>query len=295
MGEDGGSRFSGCHKDTGRNGKRRFHLFARVRGLLPGTPDFGRGGLSAGRLAQRVAPVQPVLATVRLHVVRKSEFLPTVEAAERLLARVQVLVLMEEAAVLEGLPADVAEVRARVGRVLAPVILHDGVVFEDQAALGTFVRFQGGVATLVAAQRHAVREGLTALLALEDALQGVADHVLRNGHLELELLAAQRTVVRLFRRTAAAVGPQRVHRVEDALARSAFKGAFVRWRLLLWGEEKLLLLFMLISVFDQAAPVLEGKAALLARKRRELVLVRVKVAVEIKRLTPVEHHPAVFA
>lgn len=181
VGEDRGSQLSGCHKGSGTNGKRRFHLFALVCGLSPGTPEGllrGHGGLSAWQLAQRVTPVQPVLATVRLHVVCKSKFLPTVEAAERLLTRVQVLVLMEEAAVLERLPADVAEVRAHAGRVLTPVILHDGVVFEDQATLGAFVRFQGSVTTLVAAQRHAVREGLTALLALEDALLGVADHVL---------------------------------------------------------------------------------------------------------------------
>lgn len=298
VGEDGGSQLRGCHEGSGTNGKRRFRLFAPARSLLPGTPEGGgrgRGGPAARRLAQRVAPVQPVLATVRLHVVRKGKFLATVEAAEGLLARVQVLVLMEEAAVLERLPADVAEVGAHAGRVPPPVILHDGVVSEDQAALGALVRFQGGVAPLVAAQRRAVREGLAALLALEDALLGVDGHVLGDGHLELELLAAQRAVVRLLRRAAAAVGPQGVHRVEDAAARRAFEGAFVRWGLLLRGEEKLLLLFVLVSVFDQAAPVLEGQAALLARQRRELVLVRVKVAVEVKRLAPVEHHPAVFA
>lgn len=202
---------------------------------------------------------------------------------------------MEEAAVLESLPTGVAEVRARAGRVLAPVVLHDRVVFEDHPALRTFVRFQGGVAALVVAQRHAVREGLTALLAFENALLGMADHVLGNGHLELEVLAAQGAVVRLFCCAAAAVVPQRIHRVEETLTFCTFKGALLRWRLLLWGEEQLLLLFMLISVFDQAAPVLKGKATFFACKRGELVLVCVKVAVEVERLAAVEHHPAVLA
>lgn len=52
---------------------------------------------------------------------------------------------------------------------------------------------------------------------------------------------------------------------------------------------------MLISVFDQAAPVLEGKATFSACERGELVLVRVEVAVEIKRLAAVERHPAILA
>lgn len=52
---------------------------------------------------------------------------------------------------------------------------------------------------------------------------------------------------------------------------------------------------MLISVFDQAAPVLKGKATFFACKRGELVLVCVKVAVEIKRLAAVEHHSAILA
>lgn len=52
---------------------------------------------------------------------------------------------------------------------------------------------------------------------------------------------------------------------------------------------------MLISVFDQAAPVLKGKATFFACKWGELVLVGVKVAVEIKRLAAVENHPAILA
>lgn len=52
---------------------------------------------------------------------------------------------------------------------------------------------------------------------------------------------------------------------------------------------------MLMSVFDQAAPVLKAKATFFACKWGELVLVRVKVAVEIERLTAVEHHPAILA
>lgn len=178
-----GPQVSRCRKGLGTKGafKRRFHLFVLVGGLFPGPPDgllCRHGGLPAGRLAGRVALVQSVLATVRLHVLCKSKFLTAFGAAERLLTCVQVLVLMEEAAVLESLSADVAEVRARAGRVLTPVIFHDRVVLEDHAALGTFVRFQGGVTSLVVAQRHAVWEGLTALLASEDVLLGMADHVL---------------------------------------------------------------------------------------------------------------------
>lgn len=270
--------------------KRAFHLFALGRGLL-----CRRRGGPAGQLARRVPLVQPVLATVRLHVLCKSKFLPALQAAERLLTRVQVLVLMEEAAVLESLPADVAEVRARAGRVPAPVILHHRVVFEDHPALRTFVRFQGGVAALVVAQRHAVREGLAAFLAFENALLGMADHVLGDGHLELEVLAAQGAVVRLFCCAAAAVVPQGIHRVEETRTFCTFEGALLRWRLLLWGEQQLHLLFMLISVFDQAAPVLKGKATFFACKRGELVLVCVKVAVEVERLAAVERHPAILA
>lgn len=173
-----GSQFRGRHNSLGTKGKGRFHLLALACGPLPGSPEGLLWGPPAGRLARRVPLVQPVLAAVRLHVLRKSKFLPTIEAAERLLTRVQVLVLMEEAAVLERLSTDVAELRAHAGRVLPPVIFHDRVVFEDQATLRAFVRFQGGVTALVAAQRHAVWKGLAALLAIEAALLGMADHVL---------------------------------------------------------------------------------------------------------------------
>lgn len=225
-----GPRFGGCCSALGTKGKGGFGLSALARALFPGSAEgllCSGSGQPAGQPAGRVALVQPVLATVRLHVLCKSKFLTAIEAAERLLPRVQVLVLMEEAAVLERLSTDVAEVRAHAGRVLTPVIFHDRVVFEDHATLGAFVGLQGGVAALVAAQRHAVWKGLTALLASEDALLGVDDHVLRNGHLELELLAAQRTVVGLFCRVAAAVAPQRIHCVEQDLALGALEGAFL--------------------------------------------------------------------
>lgn len=115
--------------------------------------------------------------------------------------------LMEEAAILEGLTADVAQVGARVVRVLATVVFHDGVVFENHAALRAFVGFQGGVTSLVGAQGRGVWESLTALLACEDALLGVGHHVLSDRHLKLEFLAAQGAVVRLFYCIAAVVVP----------------------------------------------------------------------------------------
>lgn len=57
----------------------------------------------------------------------------------------------------------------------------------------------------------------------------------------------------------------------------------------------LLLLLVLAPVLDEAAAVLEGEAALLAGEGRELVLVHVKVAVELKGLAAVELLPTILA
>lgn len=64
--------------------------------------------------------------------------------------------LLEEAAVLKSLAADVAQVRAAIVDVLAPMVFHDGVVFENHAALWTLVRLESTVGFLVEAQGHDV-------------------------------------------------------------------------------------------------------------------------------------------
>lgn len=97
---------------------------------------------------------------------------------------------MEEAAVLESLAADVAEVRAAVVDMLAPVVFHDGVVFESHATLWTLIWFKSSVGFLVEAQGHDVWESLAALLAFKGALAGMHHHVLGNRYFELEILAA---------------------------------------------------------------------------------------------------------
>ncbi|CAG6015743.1 unnamed protein product, partial [Menidia menidia] len=255
----------------------------------------GHWGRFAGRIAEGGGSLQPVLAAVRLHVLCKSEGFAALGAAEGLLPRVQVLVLVEEAAVLESLPAGVAEVGAPAVCVPAAVVLHDGVVLENHAALRALVGFESRVASLVEAQGHGVGEGLAALLAGEGALPGMCHHVLGDRHLELEVLAAEGAVVRLFRSTAAAVVPQPAHGGEGPLAFCALEPALLRLRLLLQSQRPLLPGFVFIPVFDEAAAVLESKAALLAGEGCELVLVRVEVAVEVEGLAPVEPLPALLA
>lgn len=240
--------------------------------------------------------MESMLAAVRLHVLSKGKFLTAFGAAERLLASVQILVLMEEAAVLEGLTADVAQVRTRVVGVLATVVFHDRVVFENHATFGAFIGFEGGVTSLVVAQGHGVREGLAALLASKNALLGVRQHVLRDRNLKLEVLAAQRAVIRLFYQIAAVVVSQLVHSEEDHLALGALKSAVLRGlRLLFRSNELLLLLLVFVPVFDEAAAVLKGKAAFFAGERRELILVRVEVAVKVVRLPAGEGLSALLA
>lgn len=117
--------------------------------------------------------MESMLAAVCLHVLSKGKFFTAFGAAERFLASVQILMLMEEAAVLEGLTADVAQVRACVVGVLATVVFHDRVVFENHSTLRAFIGFQSGVTSLVVAQGHGIWEGLTALLASKNALLGV--------------------------------------------------------------------------------------------------------------------------
>jgi len=130
------------------------------------------------------------------------------------------------------------------------------------------------VTSLVVAQGHAVWERLTTLPAREDAVLGVEHHVLRDGHLELELLAAQGAVVRLLHDVAAAVVPQLVHHGEDHLALCTLKTSLrLGLRRLLRRNDDFLLLFMFIPVFDEAAAVLKGQAAFFTGEGRELVLV----------------------
>lgn len=210
--------------------KCAFRLLALVRVLLP--RPFNRipnsdGRLLTGRLAERVVLTQSVLTAVRLHVLGEGKLFATFGATEGLLSGVQVLVLMQEAAVLESLAADGAHVGAAAVGVLAPVVFHDGVVLENHAALGAFVGFEGRVGFLVEAQSHDVREDLVALLAFEDVIVGarhhVLTHVLCDGRLELEILAAQRAVVRLLHGVAAVVVPQFIGGEENPLALSALE------------------------------------------------------------------------
>ena len=252
-------------------------------------------GLFAGRLTDRVGLNQPVLAAVCLHVLGKSKFFATLGAAEGFLASVKILMLMEEAAVLETLPADIAQVRPAVVCVLAAVILHDGVVFENHAALWAFIGFESHVASLVEAQGHGVWESLIALLTCKDAFLGMGHHVFGDRHLKLEFLAAQGAVVRLFYCIIAVVVPQLTNCREDPLTFCALKSALLARCLLLWGQKLLLPLPVLVSVFNEAAAVLEGKAAFFTGEGRELVLVSVKVAVKVERLAAVECLPALFA
>lgn len=76
---------------------------------------------------------------VRSHVLQKGEVLPTVGAAERLLARVDDEVLLQVAAEAEGLAADFTLVRFVLG-VHAHVQLQHGTEAEGLPALGAFVR-----------------------------------------------------------------------------------------------------------------------------------------------------------
>lgn len=240
--------------------------------------------------------VKSVLPAVRLHVLGEGEHLAALSAAEGLLARVQELVLVEEAAVLEGLAADVAQVGAHAVRVLATVVLHDRVVLEDHVALWALVGLEGGVTPLVLAQGKEVVERLRALLAPEHVLLGVSGHVLGDGDLHLEVLSAQWAMVRLFGRFVAIVAPQLVDGGEDGGALGALKAALLRcFRLYLWREKWLLLLPVFVPVFDEAAAVLESETALFAGEWRQVVLVCVKVAVEVERLATVELLSAVFA
>lgn len=237
-----------------------------------------------------------MLAAVCLHVLSEGEFFTAFRAAEGLLTSVQILMLMEEAAIFEGLATDVAQVRARAVRVLAAVVLHDGVVFENHAALGAFVGFQGGVTSLVEVQSHGVWESLTAFLACEAALLGVVHHVLSDRHLKLELLSAQGAVVRLINCVGAVVVPQLIHCGEDRLTFCTLKTTVLRrFNLPLWSKELLLLLFMFIPVFNEAAAVLKSKAAFFTGEGRELVLMCVKVPVKVERLAAVEGLPALLA
>lgn len=241
--------------------------------------------------------VKAVLPEVRLHVLGKGKCFAALTAAEGLLACVQVLVLVEEAAVLEGLAADVAQVRARMVRVLATVVLHDRVMPEDHVALWALIGLQGGMTSLVLAQGKEVMERLRALLAPEHVLLGVSGHVLGDGDLHLEVLPAQRAVVRLFNIFAAIVVPQLDNGGEDGGALCTLKGALLNvfW-LYLWREKRLLLLLLVfISMFDEAAAVLESEVTFFAGERCQVVLMCVKVAVKVKHLTAVKLLSTVLA
>lgn len=125
----------------------------------------------------------------------------------------------------------------------------------------------------------------------------VGHHVLSDGDLKLEILAAQGAVVRLFYCIAAVVVPQLADCGEYPLTLCALKNALLHHlHLLFWSDElRLLTLPVFVSVFDEAAAVLKGKAAFFAGEGRELILMRVKVPVEVERLAAGEPLPALFA
>lgn len=130
-----------------------------------------------------------VLAIVSAQVLGKSERFSTLAAAEGLLARVQVLMLVQEAGVLETLAADVAVVGALL-RVSPPVILHDGAMPEDHSTLGTRVGLKSSVGSLMNPQSQGRLKALVALQTTERTFQGVCLHVSSDGHSVLKLLAA---------------------------------------------------------------------------------------------------------
>lgn len=144
MNEHVGSQVSWCTVCLGTKGavKCAFWFLALVCVLLS-RPSylllFGSRGLLTGLCTTGVGFTQSMLAAVRLHVLGKSKFFPTFGAAEGFLPCVQILMLMKEAAVLESLTADVAQVRAAVVGVLATMVFHDGVVFKNHAAFGAFI------------------------------------------------------------------------------------------------------------------------------------------------------------
>lgn len=154
--------------------------------------------------------------------------------------------------------------------------------------------------SLVLTQGKEIVECLGALLAPEHVLLGVSGHVLGDGDLQLEILAAQRAVVRLFHIFAAIVVSQLVNGGKDGGALCTLKGAllFIFWLYLylFWGEKWLhFLLLVFIPVFDEAAAVLESEATFLAGKWRQVVLMRVEMAVEVEHFTTVELLSAVLA
>lgn len=109
--------------------------------------------------------------------------------------------------------------------------------------------------------------------------------MLSDRNLKLEILAAQRAVIRLFYHIAAVVVSQLIHSKEDPLTLCALKSTLLHclW-LLFWSNKLLLLLFMFISVFNEAAAVLKGKAAFFTGEWCELILMCMKVAVKVVRL-----------
>lgn len=179
--------------------------------------------------------------------------------------------LLQEAGILEVLPTDVALVGALcVLCVLTTVVLHDRAVPEHHATLGARVGLEGGMGALVVTQRKYVREALVALLAAEVVgSQGVALHVAGDGDLHAELFAAQGAAVRLIRGTVAGVEPQFAQCWESLFTVVTLEA----WPLLLvdslWAPSPLPLhrlfnlLLVLTAVLDEAAAVMEGKAALL--------------------------------
>lgn len=81
-----------------------------------------------------------MLAKMCSHVLCKSECFATVRAVIRLLATMEILVLMQKTTVFEVLPTDFAHVLPFI-HMSAPMVLHNGAMPEDHVAVWTLIRF----------------------------------------------------------------------------------------------------------------------------------------------------------
>lgn len=89
-----------------------------------------------------------MLAHVSTQVLGKSKRFPTVTTPKGLFARVQILMLVQEAGILKALATQVAVVRTLLG-MSPPVILHDGAMPEDHPTLGTSKGLKGCMGPLM--------------------------------------------------------------------------------------------------------------------------------------------------
>lgn len=130
-----------------------------------------------------------MLAHVSTQVLGKSKCFPAVTAAKGLFTCVQILMLVQEAGIVEALTTQAAVIRTLLG-VSPSVILHDGAMPEDHPTLGTSKGLESSVGPLMNPQCHSRLKTLVALQTAERIFQGVCLHVGSDGHSILKLLAA---------------------------------------------------------------------------------------------------------